>query len=282
MIQSLTTPKWAPIIVLSLSNWHCQTLKNRLKRRFKKKWSVKFSQKVKKAKGLIYKRIRRGKREKRQRRRGVVRLSRHRARKIELGVRCKIARLILLAPIERKIGRNWSQRLLAQLKKMRSQPFSNPCLPTWTKWCNNLNVHQSNSMPYRFKSKRMLPCFSPEEESWAMLRVKRHFSRFATSARTSEAGTSQPRNLRSLESQGPTVKILNRTGKNHLQMNQKKWRNLASRWENWSRKSENLIRQTKNRAEKILSSLIFKNLKSKAISEAAEEEKTFRISCKND
>ena len=43
---------------------------------------------------------------KRKRRRGVVRLNRHRTPKLEAGLRCKIARLSLLPRVERKIGRN--------------------------------------------------------------------------------------------------------------------------------------------------------------------------------
>ena len=44
--------------------------------------------------------------DKRKRRRGVVRLNRHREPKIWAEVRCKLARLSLLPRVERKIGRN--------------------------------------------------------------------------------------------------------------------------------------------------------------------------------
>ena len=95
------------------------------------------------------------------------------------------------ARVSRKPGRNWRLRLFKRSRRMSSQTFSKPCLPTSATSWQNLSVLGS-SPPFQLNCKRMPPCFSNVEISWATLRAKRRFRRSTTSSRNSEAGTGQP------------------------------------------------------------------------------------------
>ena len=96
-----------------------------------------------------------------------------------------------LAPISRQPGSRWRQGSLQRSRRMSRTMFSNACLSTWPNSWKKLRILGSWT-PSRSLYKRMLPYFSPEEESWATLLANRRFRRFAMSARTSNR-TGQPK-----------------------------------------------------------------------------------------